>query len=86
MIPWAKLLALIEPHYPKAGNGRQPLGWRRISRRSRTRARYEHPFHVVKRLWGFAKVRYRDPEESGSCLRAVRARQSLPGAGWRKRN
>ena len=19
----------------------------------------EHPFHVVKRLWGFAKVRYR---------------------------
>jgi IS5 family transposase len=27
--------------------------------RSRTRARGEHPFHVVKRLWGFAKVRYR---------------------------
>jgi len=27
--------------------------------RSRTRARGEHSFHVVKRLWGFAKVRYR---------------------------
>jgi transposase, IS5 family len=27
--------------------------------RSRTRARGEHPFHVVKRLWGFMKVRYR---------------------------
>lgn len=27
--------------------------------RSRTRARSEHPFHVVKRLWGFVKVRYR---------------------------
>jgi len=27
--------------------------------RSRTRARVEHVFHVVKRLWGFAKVRYR---------------------------
>jgi IS5 family transposase len=27
--------------------------------RSRTRARCEHVFHVVKRLWGFAKVRYR---------------------------
>lgn len=27
--------------------------------RSRVRARVEHPFHVVKRLWGFAKVRYR---------------------------
>jgi transposase, IS5 family len=40
----------------------QPLSerWRRINRaRSRTRARGEHPFHVVKRLWGFAKVRYR---------------------------
>jgi transposase, IS5 family len=34
--------------------------WRRINRiRSRTRARCEHPFHVVKRLWGFTKVRYR---------------------------
>jgi IS5 family transposase len=33
---------------------------RRINRaRSRRRARGEHAFHVVKRLWGFAKVRYR---------------------------
>lgn len=27
--------------------------------RSRCRARGEHPFHIVKRLWGFTKVRYR---------------------------
>jgi IS5 family transposase len=34
--------------------------WRAINRaRSRTRARGEHAFHVVKRLWGFTKVRYR---------------------------
>jgi IS5 family transposase len=26
VIPWVRLIALIEPHYPKAGNGRQPLG------------------------------------------------------------
>lgn len=33
---------------------------RRINRaRSRCRARGEHAFHVVKRLWGFTKVRYR---------------------------
>jgi IS5 family transposase len=33
---------------------------RQINRaRSRCRARGEHAFHVVKRLWGFAKVRYR---------------------------
>jgi IS5 family transposase len=28
-------------------------------RRSASRARVEHVFHVVKRLWGFSKVRYR---------------------------
>lgn len=34
--------------------------WRKINRsRSRVRARGEHAFHVVKRLWGFNKVRYR---------------------------
>jgi len=34
--------------------------WDAINRtRSRTRARVEHVFHVIKRLWGFAKVRYR---------------------------
>ena len=33
---------------------------RRLNRlRSATRARGEHAFHVVKRLWGFTKVRYR---------------------------
>jgi IS5 family transposase len=32
----------------------------RVNRaRSRVRARVEHVFHVVKRLWGFSKVRYR---------------------------
>jgi Transposase DDE domain len=47
---------------PRAARPHQPLTarWRAINRaRSRTRARGEHPFHVVKRLWGFAKVRYR---------------------------
>lgn len=40
----------------------QPLSahWAAINRsRSRVRSRGEHAFHVVKRLWGFAKVRYR---------------------------
>jgi IS5 family transposase len=26
VIPWQGLLDLIEPHYPKAGNGTQPMG------------------------------------------------------------
>jgi IS5 family transposase len=34
--------------------------WRMINRaRSRTRACGEHPFRVLKQLWGFTKVRYR---------------------------
>ncbi len=24
VVPWSRLERLIEPHYPKAGNGRQP--------------------------------------------------------------
>ncbi len=25
VIPWARLVALVEPHYPRAGNGRRPM-------------------------------------------------------------
>ncbi|MBW3631237.1 MAG: transposase, partial [Gemmatimonadetes bacterium] len=34
--------------------------WRQVNRaRSTVRARGEHPFRIVKQLWGFVKVRYR---------------------------
>jgi IS5 family transposase len=26
VVPWPRLVGLIEPHYPKAGNGRRPVG------------------------------------------------------------
>jgi IS5 family transposase len=32
VIPWSRLLGLIEPHYPKAGQGRQPLGLEKMLR------------------------------------------------------
>jgi len=42
------------------GNANLSPYWRKINRaRSRMRARCEHPFRVVKRLWGFDKTRYR---------------------------
>ncbi len=42
------------------GNKNLSERWRKINRaRSRTRARCEHPFRVVKQLWGFRKVRHR---------------------------
>ena len=32
VVPWASILALIEPHYPKAGNGTQPMPMERMLR------------------------------------------------------
>ena len=32
VVPWAKLCARIEPHYPKPGNGRRPVGLERMLR------------------------------------------------------
>ena len=32
VVPWAELCALIEPYYPKAGNGRPPVGVERMLR------------------------------------------------------
>jgi IS5 family transposase len=32
IVPWAELCAVIEPHYPKPGNGRPPVGLERMLR------------------------------------------------------
>lgn len=32
MVPWAELVALLEPHYPKLGNGRPLVGAERMLR------------------------------------------------------
>jgi IS5 family transposase len=32
IVPWAQLCAIIEPHYPKRGNGRPPIGLERMLR------------------------------------------------------
>ena len=32
VVPWSKLCALVEPHYPRAGNGRRPVGIERMLR------------------------------------------------------
>ncbi len=32
IVPWQELCAVIEPHYPKAGNGRPPIGLERMLR------------------------------------------------------
>lgn len=32
VVPWACLVALVEPHYPQPGNGRRPIGVERMLR------------------------------------------------------
>jgi Transposase domain (DUF772)/Zincin-like metallopeptidase len=32
VVPWGELCSLAEPHYPKAGNGRRPVGVERMLR------------------------------------------------------
>jgi hypothetical protein len=32
IVPWSQLCEVIEPHYPKAGNGRPPVGLERMLR------------------------------------------------------
>jgi IS5 family transposase len=62
VVPWSELLALVEPHYPKAGNGRQPVGvaimlrtyflqqWFSLSDPGMEEAFYESP--VLRRFAG----------------------------------
>src|SRR5271157_4217256 len=62
VVPWAELLALVEPAYPKAGNGRQPVGlaimlrtyflqqWFNLSDPGMEEAFYESP--VLRRFAG----------------------------------
>ena len=32
VVPWSELSSLVEPHYPKAGQGRRPVGIERMLR------------------------------------------------------
>jgi transposase, IS5 family len=62
VVPWRELEALIEPQYPKAGNGRQPVGlsimlrvyflqqWFNLSDPGAEDALYESP--VLRRFRG----------------------------------
>ena len=64
----------------QSASHQRPLSrrWRMINRaRSRTRARGEHAFRVVKQLWGFAKVRYRGLAKNTARLFAVFALANL---------
>jgi IS5 family transposase len=46
-------------------------------RRSAARARVEHPFHVIKHLWGFTKVRHRGLAKNTARLHTAFALSNL---------
>src|ERR1700693_5111944 len=74
VVPWAELLALVSPHYPKAGNGRQPVGlsimlrtyflqqWFNLSDPGMEEAFYESP--VLRRFAGVDLGRAAAPDET----------------------
>src|SRR5580698_7109477 len=74
VVPWAELLALVEPDYPKAGNGRQPVGleimlrtyflqqWFNLSDPGMEEAFYESP--VLRRFAGVDLGRAAAPDET----------------------
>ncbi len=47
IVPWTELCAVIEPHSPKAGNGRPPMGLARMLRMYLV----QHWFNLVDEAW-----------------------------------
>ena len=71
LIPWQALCAVIESHYPKAGNGRPPRGLTEAQqqtnrRKGSVRSRVEHPFLWIKRIRGFTIAGYRGLAKNAS--------------------
>ena len=69
LIPWAKLLAVIEPHYPKGERGRPPVGLERMLR-----------VYFLQQWYGLADEALEDALYDSQALRGF-ARIELADAG-----
>src|SRR6266403_524869 len=77
VVPWCELCALIEPHYPKPGNGRPPVGvermlriyflqqWFNLSDPAVEEALYDSP--VMRQFVGIDLGREPVPDETTVC-------------------
>ena len=77
LVPWRELRALIEPHYPKAGNGRPPVGvgrmlriyflqqWFNLSDPAVEEALYDSP--VMRQFVGIDLGNEPVPDETTAC-------------------
>ncbi len=59
LVPWSDLVELIEPHYPKAGNGRPPIGLERMLR-----------IHLLQHWFNLADVACEEALYDSAALRA----------------
>jgi len=59
LVPWPDLVTLIEPHYPKAGNGRPPIGLERMLR-----------IHLLQHWFNLADVACEEAMYDSAALRA----------------
>jgi IS5 family transposase len=93
VVPWCELEALIEPHYPKAGSGRQPVGlsimlrvyflqqWFNLSDPGAEDALYESP--VLRHFAGVDLGRAAAPDETTILrFRRMLETQELCGRFW----
>ena len=91
VVPWAELSALIEPYYPKAGNGRAPVGvermlriyflqqWFSLSDPAVEEALYDSP--ALRRFAGVDLGRAAAPDETTICkFRHLLEEHDLGGA------
>ena len=69
VIPWAKLLAVIEPHYPKGQRGRPPIGLERMLR-----------VYFLQQWYGLADEALEDALSDSQALQGF-ARIDLQAAG-----
>lgn len=71
--PWSALVAVIEPHYPKAGNGRPPIGCERMLR-----------LYVAQQCFGLSDEGIEDAVYDSAAIRAFvgidLGRESAPDA------
>src|SRR5690242_6691935 len=68
VVPWLALCAVIEPFYPKPGNGRPPVGVERMRRRPArglsARAARRLPFRHSTQRYRRADAQHRSPDDS----------------------
>jgi IS5 family transposase len=95
VVPWSELCALIEPYYPKPGNGRPPIGLERMLRLHFLQHWFDlsdpgledalHDSLAMRQFAGFDLGRERVPDETTVCkFRHLLERHGLGEAIFRR--